>query len=67
MKKIFTFVSENGNADAGIEPGAIDFGHPNQLGNAYIAKIILKEIFDIDFDPELYIKETLEGKKYPSY
>jgi len=67
LKNIFTFVSENGNADVGIEPGAIDFGHPNQLGNAYIAKIMLKEIFDIDFNPELYIKETLGGKQYPSY
>jgi lysophospholipase L1-like esterase len=67
LKKFFTFISENGNKVSGIQPGEIDFGHPNQLGNAYIAKIMLKEIFNINFDPELYIKETLEGKKYPSY
>ena len=67
LRKLFTFISEDGNKDAGIKPGEVDFSHPNHLGNAYIAKIMLKEIFDIDFDPELFIKETLEGKKYPSY
>jgi len=41
--------------------------HPNQLGNAYIAKVILKEVFGIEFDPELYWKDTLEGEKYPKY
>lgn len=67
LEKIFTFVCEDGNSDAGIKPGEIDFSHPNQMGNAYIAKILLKEIFDIKFDAELYIKDTLEGKKYPRY
>lgn len=67
LKKIFTFICVNGNSDAGIKPGEIDFSHPNQLGNAYIAKILLKEIFDIEFDAGLYIKDTLEGKKYPRY
>lgn len=67
LKKIFTFIEYDGNEDSGIEPGGLDFSHPNQLGNAYIAKIMLKEIFDIDFNPELYISETLAGKKYPLY
>lgn len=67
LKRFYTFISVNGNEDAGIEPGGVDFGHPNQLGNAYIAKILLKKIFGIDFDPELYIKDTLAGKKYPEY
>lgn len=44
-----------------------DPGHPNQLGNAYIAKMVLKEIFEIDFDPEKFIKTTLSGEKYPKY
>lgn len=44
-----------------------DLTHPNQLGNAYIAKVILKEVFGIEFDPEKYWRETLAGKKYPSY
>lgn len=64
--KFFTFISEE-NPVEGIKEGEIDLQHPNQLGNAYIAKIILEYIFGINFDPEKYIKETLEGKKYPDY
>ena len=66
LNRFFTFISEN-NPVAGAKEGDIDPSHPNQLGNAYIAKVLLKEIFGIEFDPELYIKETLEGKKYPAY
>lgn len=66
LARLFTFIS-GGNEAVGFEPGDIDTLHPNQLGNAYIAKVILKEVFDIDFDPEKYIKETLEGKMYPGY
>ena len=65
-EKFFTFVSEE-NPIEGIREGETDFQHPNQLGNAYIAKIILKEAFNVDFDPERYIKETLDGKKFPDY
>jgi len=50
-----------------LEGGESDLEHPNQLGNAYIAKIILKEVFDIDFDADKYIRETFEGLKYPGY
>jgi lysophospholipase L1-like esterase len=67
LEKLFTFKSISGNEDAGIEPGGVDYAHPNQLGNAYIAKILLKNIFDIEFDAELYIKDTLAGEKYPKY
>jgi len=66
LAKIYTFVSE-GNSAEGIKPGDIDWGHPNQLGNAYIAKILLEDIFDIKFNPELYINETQDGKMYPKY
>lgn len=64
--KFFSFVSEE-NPVEGIKAGDIDLQHPNQLGNAYIAKVMLKEVFDIDFDPEKYISETLDGRKYPGY
>lgn len=47
--------------------GNPDYWHPNQLGNAYIAKVILKEVFGVEFDPEKYIKEDLAGEKYPGY
>ena len=65
-EKFFTFISE-GNPVEGVKAGDLDLQHPNQLGNAYIAKIILKEIFGINFDADEYIKDTLEGKKYPGY
>ncbi|MBU0708801.1 SGNH/GDSL hydrolase family protein [Patescibacteria group bacterium] len=65
-EKFFTFLSEE-NPVEGIKAGEPDLQHPNQLGNAYIAKIILKEAFGIEFDPENYIRDTREGKKYPSY
>ena len=66
LKRFFTFISE-GNEAEHIKAGEIDPDHPNQLGNAYIAKVILKQVFGIDFDPEKYIKTTVEGYKYPEY
>lgn len=65
-ERLFTYVSE-GNPVAGVKKGEIDPDHPNQLGNAYIAKVILKEVFSLDFDPEKYISDTLKGEKYPGY
>lgn len=65
-KKIYTYKSE-AILEMNIKEGDLDYVHPNQLGNAYIAKIILKEVFDISFDPEKYIKTTLDGLKYPEY
>lgn len=64
--KFFTFISEE-NPIEGIKAGEVDLQHPNQLGNAYIAKVILKEVFDIEFDPEVYWKTTKLGDKYPEY
>lgn len=64
--RFFTFISEE-NPVEGIKEGEPDLQHPNQLGNAYIAKVVLKEVFGIEFDPEKYIRETLQGNKYPGY
>lgn len=64
---MFTFISEDGNPEMGIEPGAIDFAHPNTLGNAYIAKILLKEIFDIEFNHVRYTTDSKNDIKYPQY
>lgn len=66
LPKMFTFVS-SGNAVVGIKPGDIDFIHPNQLGNAYIAKILLEKLFNINFDPEKYIQDNDAGKMFPEY
>ena len=65
-EKFFTFLSEK-NPVEGIEEGEVDLQHPNQLGNAYIAKVILKEGFDVEFDPDKYIRDTLSGIKHPGY
>lgn len=65
-ERFFTFKSEE-NPVEGIKEGEPDLQHPNQLGNAYIAKVVLKEAFGINFNPEKYIKETLKGNKYPGY
>ncbi len=66
LDKFFTFKSEE-NADEGIKKGDPDVFHPNQLGNAYIAKVVLEEVFGISFNPEKYWKDTLSGEKFPSY
>lgn len=66
LKRIFTFISEEIPIE-GIKAGEVDQQHPNQLGNAYIAKVILKEVFDINFDPEIYIEDTKNGEKLPRY
>jgi hypothetical protein len=66
LRKFYTFKSEE-NVPEHIKEGEIDFLHPNQLGEAYVAKAVLKEVFGIEFDPELYWKDTLAGEKYPKY
>jgi len=65
-EKIYTFVSEE-NIVENIKAGDLDYWHPNQLGNAYIAKVMLKKVFSIEFDPEKYWQSTQSGEKYPSY
>lgn len=66
LERFFTFKSE-GNIQENIKAGDPDLQHPNQLGNAYIAKMFLEKVFGISFDPEKYIRETLAGEKYPGY
>jgi lysophospholipase L1-like esterase len=63
LNKLFTLATEEYKG----ENYQVDPSHPNQLGNAYIAKIILKEIWNIEFDPEKYIETTKKGYKYPEY
>lgn len=66
LEKFFTFRSEEIKSE-GIKEGDPDLVHPNQLGNAYIAKVVLSKGFGIEFDPERYISDTLGGEKYPGY
>jgi hypothetical protein len=66
LERFFTFKSEE-IAIEGIKEGDPDWWHPNQLGNAYIAKVILHEVFAVEYDPEKYISDTLNGEKLPRY
>lgn len=66
LDRFFTFKS-GGNPDLGMKKGDIDFVHPNQLGNAYIAKMVLEKGFGVRFDPELYMKSTGNGDMFPRY
>ena len=45
----------------------IDPTHPSQLGNAYIAKVVLEKIGGINFDPEKYIETNEKSYKFPEY
>ena len=67
LAKLYTLINRYGNEAVDIKPGEADFAHPNQLGNDYVAKIILEQVFGIKFDPEKYIQETLSGEMYPGY
>jgi len=50
-----------------VKEGDPDLTHPNQLGNAYIAKVVLEHGFGVIFDAETYIADTNSGQKYPRY
>jgi lysophospholipase L1-like esterase len=66
LEKIYTLISENGNKDIGIGPGEVDPVHYNRLGNAMVAKIILENVFDMDFDVERFMQDLNNPtKKYP--
>jgi len=67
QERIFTFIAEQDIPEERVVKGKTDFWHPNQLGNAYIAKVILEKIWGIEFNPEKYIEETLKGEKMPKY
>jgi lysophospholipase L1-like esterase len=66
INEFYTFKADY-DVVGGFNKNNIDDAHPNQLGNAYIAKIILKKVFGVEFDPEKYIADTINGSKYPEY
>lgn len=66
-ERIYTFVSECDIPEENIKKGDLDFWHPNPLGNAYIAKIILDKIWGFKFDPEKYMNSVQRGEKMPEY
>ncbi len=44
-----------------------DLIHQGILGNAYIAKIILKKVFEVEFDPEKYVADIRKEAEHPRY
>ena len=68
IKKSYTLISEEGNDVIGIPAGEIDPVHYNKYGNAIVAKILLKEVFGIDFDEKVFLKDLNDqSKQFPDY
>lgn len=66
LKRSYTLISEGGNAVVGIAPGETDPIHFNKYGNALVAKVLLREVFGLDFDHEKFIQDLSDDtKKYP--
>jgi len=68
LEKIYTRISPENNDDVGYKIGEIDPIHYNALGNMVVAKILLKEVFGLDFDEKSFFKEYRDQSiKYPKY
>ena len=65
--RFYTFTNRCDDEVTGIKAGSIDTSHPNTLGNAYVAKLMLKSLFGIEFDPELYLGDLRADVKYPRW
>ena len=68
IKKSYSLISPSGNEHFKVEPGEVDPIHFNRYGNALVAKILLKEIFKIDFDHNKFLNDLKDdSKKYPGF
>ncbi len=67
LTSFYTLINVPGNEVTQVKPGEADFLHPNRLGNAYIAKIILETAFKIPFDPEKYLQDLKNDIMPPAY
>jgi len=66
LQKNFYFYIERKLVE-GIKAGEMDLQHPNQLGNAYIAKVNFRWSFwEITFNQKNILTILLK-KKYPEY
>ena len=57
LEKDITELTDEEKEDAIKGKLAIDYVHPNILGNIYIAKMFLENIFGIEVDPDVYLKD----------
>lgn len=68
IKKSYSLISLGENTDVGYKPGGIDTIHYNKHGNSIVAKILLKEVFNIRFNEEKFLKDIDNlAKKYPDF
>ena len=68
ITKSYTLIEPDGNKVLGLKSGDLDYVHFNRYGNAVIAKILLKEAFNINFDENKFFKSLSDNtKKYPDY
>ena len=67
LTSFYTLINVPGNEVTEVKPGEEDFLHPNRLGNAYIAKIILETAFQIPFNPEKYLEDLKNDIMDPTY
>jgi len=67
LERFYTFVEAHNDPLTHVVAGETDTTHPNKVGQAYIAKLFLKLVFDIDFDPPTYLHNLSSNHKYPGY
>jgi lysophospholipase L1-like esterase len=68
ISKSYTLIEPDGNEILGLKAGDLDYVHFNQYGNAVIAKILLKEAFDINFDENKFLQSLSDNSnKYLKY
>lgn len=67
IEKSHSLIGEE-NESIGMKKGEIDPIHYNRFGNAIVARILLKEVFGINFDEGKFLKDLADPiKKYPEY
>ncbi len=68
IKESYTLIHPISNEYIGIKAGEIDPIHYNKLGNVIVSKILLKEVFNIDFDENKFLKDLSDNTKmFPDY
>ncbi len=58
LRLFYTFKNDDGTPDN---------LHPNRLGQAYTAKLFLRQFLAIEFNPERYLEDLNNDVKYPNY
>jgi len=68
IKKSYTLIHPISNKYIEIKAGEIDPVHYNKFGNVIVSKILLKKVFNIDFDENKFLKNLSNNTKmFPDY